>query len=227
MKSVLSLFWILTVIVVGSLVDTRAMAAERISVDAIRVPFGSDSPRQIVLSNDSFRGHASQSFLQSGFEMGEMAGVWVSVPTNMALYKVEAIRVLVAEPLVGPRLSRYPVEFRLQVSRTRPQRPEVVANVSGIARVIPGWHWNDIPLSAAGVPCVAAGGSIGVAIGVTRQGPSGFYRDSGMSAHQQSNVVMLRPGGWQWASALGVRGNWIMRVTGRTVESSECDSVIH
>ena len=192
-------------------------------IDAVRVPFGAVPPRQIVLSNDVFRGQSSQAFLQAGFDFGEMAGVWVRVPNNVALFKIDAIRILVGEPLVGPRLGRYSVGFQIGVSQATIPRPDIPSALSGAARVVPGWHWNDIPLERWNLPCVAGGGFVGAAIQVTRQGPSGFFRDASTVSRHQANVVRLRPGGWQWASALGVRGNWIIRVTGRAVDSSQCD----
>ncbi len=187
------------------------------------VPFGTKSKAAAFeLFNDGFDPKGSPVYLQQGFVTGEMAGIWVKVPADKTLVRVTHFRTLIAASR-GTPATRLNIFFRMGVGTSF--SPSIPTEIENAASVTPGHYWNDIPAQGSGgekLPCVKAGQLIGAAIEFTHDGLPSVGRDSDGLSNPLANTLFASGTGWNYSSAFGLEGDWVLRVMAEEVTPAEC-----
>jgi len=189
-------------------------------VVALQIPFGSNDAGEVVLKNDGFRDQGGQAYLQMGFVTGEMAGVWVQVPSDIQYFKVDSFRVLFGS---GDDQKLNQAFFQMGIAnQTSPSIPRDIENATQLTA---GPYWNDIPAVGDGtkLPCARAGQYVGAALEFAHQGSPSVYRDLDGLQAPKNNTLFAVPGGWAYSAQYGLRGDWILRVVGHAATAEECN----
>lgn len=185
----------------------------------------------IVLKNDSFVDNGGPAYLQQGFIEGEKAGIFVKVPDTIKLFKVDYFRVLIgsgnmkdgeSEMFAQPLQQSF---FQMAIV-DKPSR-SIGADIENAVELTPGNYWNDVPAigESRKLGCAAGGQYVAAALEFTHNGLPSVYRDvDGVSQVPHSLIYALGgvANGWQYASTLGVRGDWILRIVGHEATPDEC-----
>ncbi len=188
------------------------------------VPFGAEANSEVaVLKNDGYKESGGQAYLQLGFVKGEKAGVWLKVPDNFSRFKVDSFRVLIgsSQQEIDPNNNTV-VYFHMGINkRTTTTIPIQIQNA---AQITPGPYWNDIPAQGYQnqLGCAKGGEFIGAALEFDHSGAPSVYRDVDGLSNVAHNVIFAIPGGWNYSASYGLRGDWILRVTGHEAEAGEC-----
>ena len=189
----------------------------------------------VVLKNDGFGEEGGQSYLQLGFIKGEKAGVFLKVPTDIPLFKIDSFRVLISHSNLSespntcddPSLANargVTAFFHMGILTQLPTSAAIPADIENAADVTPGSYWNDIPAQGDGrsLGCAAGGNYVGAALEFTHDGSPSVFRDMDGLQAPKLNSIFAIPGGWTYSSALGLRGDWILRVVGHRATAAEC-----
>ena len=173
----------------------------------------------IVLKNDDFNEAGGAAAVQLGFVSGEKAGVWLKVPENIALFKVDAFRVLFT---AGDAKTDNQIFFQMGISDT--YSTGIPAQIENAAQLTAGPYWNDIPAQGAETQlgCAKGGQLIGAALEFTHSGAPSVARDTNGISNAKANVLMAIPGGWNYSASYGLTGDWILRVVGHPATPEEC-----
>jgi hypothetical protein len=202
-----------------------AAAAHAAPVESVLTPFDTRDDA-IVLQNDAFTDGGGQAYLQLGFVAGEMAGVWVQVPQNIPLFKVDYFRVLMGSSRdgMGAEETVRNTQVFFQMGVASEASTAIPTEIQNAAQVTPGPYWNDIPAQGESgqLRCARAGEMVGAAIEFTHAGAPSVYRDLDGLAAVKQNTLFAVPGGWNYSVAYGLRGDWILRVVGHHAKPDEC-----
>ncbi len=196
------------------------------AIQSLTVPFQSTPSRAAIeLKNDGFVDSGAPVYLQQGFITGEMAGVWLKVPTTVTAFKVDYFRVLVSGARRSTPATRLQAFFSMGISTGGTYSPAIPRGIENAVNVTPGHYWNDIPAQDANnhkLPCAYPGDLIGGALEFTHDGLPSVGRDNDGMSNPLANTLFAIPGGWTYSAELGLEGDWILRIIGHEVPVAEC-----
>lgn len=186
------------------------------------VPFGTERADQIVLANDGYNESGGPAYVQMGFIKQEKAGIWTRVPERVPCFQAEYFRILIGSG--GGAESKPTVQAFFQMGQATAPQKGIPAHIENAVQLTAGPYWNDVPAQGLSGPLAAspAGTYVGASIEFTHDGLPSVFRDADGLSNAAHNLIFAIPGNWQYASTFGVTGDWILRIVGRSVDSSRC-----
>ncbi len=190
------------------------------ALEAVQIQDAKLRAGQIQLKNDSMPDEGGQGFLQQGFVKDEKAGIWVQVPKDVKMFKVDFFRVLLSSAKKSS--TRTQVFFQMQTAN-KPSMG-IAAEIENAAEVTPGPFWNDIPAKGlqGGLSCIAGGGYVGASLEFTHNGLPSILRDFDGQSNPAHNLIYEIQKGWLPSAVFDVNGDWILRIIGHEAKEGEC-----